>query len=471
MNLMSSAFSWYEEDVTAFLLSLDLPVYRKDTPMLEALQAEKTAFETHFQDVLCQNKFRAFSNTFYDSLVSLLSEISSIFQSLIDIICFYDTADMASAQFEFEHMMDSLLSHLFISNIYWPYLPTTFYRVRASSNEKLKAPKDLFHIPYKKRHLVSNERYSLAGHPCLYLASQLYVAWQECGYPHEYYYSEFQYQDNVSSDGNTDEWKFITFLSPRRVALKYFVAINQPEDKYLNLAQSCLLSYPLMFACSIVNLNGNSAFKPEYVIPQMLTQWVYRHYEAIKGIKYFSCFDADDTRVYNGFNVVMPVKNIDYRRGFSKDLIEQFKVSNPILIHTGLSAEEGAIIKRYKKDLLDTMRSTFREASDCLFDLYLLADLLDKAINNVDNSDMRLVISTVRNVARGGKRLLEEYSKTEIIERYRASATYSDRVEDKIKSFCSIFDRFKTETIDIAESFDSLIDRIPSHKNDEFFVI
>ena len=231
------------------------------------------------------------------------------------------------------------------------------------------------------------------------------------------------------------------------------------------------MSYPLVFACSIVNLNGNSAFKPEYVIPQMLTQWVYRHYDDIKGIKYFSCFDTDDTRVYNGFNIVMPVKNIDNRRGFSKDLIARFKLSIPEQLFTRLSEEKCAIIKQYKKDLFDTMRDTFREASDCLFDFYNIADLLDKAIRNADNSDMRLVISAVRNVIRNGERLLSDYSMTDIVDKKRAASAPSEQLDEIITSFCSIFTRFQTDIIEIAKDFDTMVDRIPSHKNEDFYSI
>lgn len=58
----------------------------------------------------------------------------------------------------------------------------------------------------------------------------------------------------------------------------WFVAKNEEEDYYIDLTRKYLSTYPLIFACSVVNLNGHSAFKQEFVIPQMLMQWVYRNY-------------------------------------------------------------------------------------------------------------------------------------------------------------------------------------------------
>lgn len=63
-------------------------------------------------------------------------------------------------------------------------------------------PDELFYIPLSKKAFVNNERFSLAGFPSLYLSSMLLLAWQECGYPKKYYYSEYQYEKLNGSRGN-----------------------------------------------------------------------------------------------------------------------------------------------------------------------------------------------------------------------------------------------------------------------------
>lgn len=459
-------YDWYEEDFVAFLLSLDLPAYRKDMPIDKAVKGEQESFVNAFNDMLTKKRFRFFSDAFYSELSSILPQISVNFNALSEIIECYDNAEMAKAEQKFDELLEALQEYLFIGDIYWPYHPTRFFRVRVSEKEKLSEPKDLFHIPYKKRHLITNERYSLAGHPCLYLASYLHIAWQECGYPHKYYYSEFQYQRDEEN-----EWKFITFLSPRYVANTWFVAINPPEDRYLKLAKSYLLTYPLIFACSIVNLNGNSAFKPEYVIPQMLTQWVYRHYDIAKGIKYFSCYNTDDIRHFNGYNVVLPAKNIDYRRGLSKDLVSKFKVSKPQLLENKLGENEAETVKKYKQDLIATFHDSFRESHDCLLRMYELTDLLDKSIRNTESTDMGLIICAIRNVSLCGSALIKNYPKEDVVDAIRSSATFSNRLEGKVTAFSSIYDRFKTDIIGTADAFDLLMDRITTPAPEEFYFV
>jgi hypothetical protein len=60
------------------------------------------------------------------------------------------------------------------------------YRVRsdraAASNGELSR-KDMFHVPFEKRRLVRNQRYSIAGLPCLYLGSSIWICWEEMGRP------------------------------------------------------------------------------------------------------------------------------------------------------------------------------------------------------------------------------------------------------------------------------------------------
>lgn len=461
---MLESYSWYEQDFTAFLLSLNLPAYRKNIPISKILDNEKKDFVRKFKNMIDLKRFRGFSDTFYDSLKKLLPRINVLFKELIDIIELYNNSDLAAAQHKFDNMMDSLRDYIFINQIGMDNGQNVFYRIRVSPNDKLKKRQDLFHIPYKKRHLASNERYSLAGHPCLYLSSQLYIAWQECGYPHSFYYSMFQYQPGSKQN----EWRFITFISPPKIASSYFVAINESEEKYLKIANSIILTYPLMFACSIVNPNGISSFKQEYIIPQMLTQWVYRHYDIIQGIIYFSCCGADDNYIYTGYNIVIPVKNIDSRSGFGKDLLKKFKVTIPVYIEYKLYKDEIKIVNLYKNDLLNVMHETFRESNECLYDLYLLTDLLDKAIRNASNSDMQFVISAVRNVKKSGQILISKYNKQKIIEKARSSINYSYLTEKKIKDFSDIFDRFQQDVLNIADKYDMLFYNKQSNIDYEF---
>lgn len=99
-----------------------------------------------------------------------------------------------------------------------------FFRVRASDYESPNIQKnadELFHISLSKRAYSNNERFSLAGFPSLYLSTMLPLAWQECGYPQKYYYSEYQYKFSVDEKTGErvpdNELKFLMIYSPDEI--------------------------------------------------------------------------------------------------------------------------------------------------------------------------------------------------------------------------------------------------------------
>jgi len=60
------------------------------------------------------------------------------------------------------------------------------YRLRADrtiSVDKRPSRKDIFHVPFQNRHRVGNQRYSIAGLPCLYLGSSIWICWEELNRP------------------------------------------------------------------------------------------------------------------------------------------------------------------------------------------------------------------------------------------------------------------------------------------------
>lgn len=56
---------------------------------------------------------------------------------------------------------------------------TDFYRMRSAEGYKVYDRKGIFQIAGEKRKLTSKLRFSDDGHPCLYLGSSLYIAWEE----------------------------------------------------------------------------------------------------------------------------------------------------------------------------------------------------------------------------------------------------------------------------------------------------
>ena len=57
------------------------------------------------------------------------------------------------------------------------------YRIRKAEVSGLFNKEEMFHIPFDKRHLITNGRYSINGIPSLYLCESTYICWEELGNP------------------------------------------------------------------------------------------------------------------------------------------------------------------------------------------------------------------------------------------------------------------------------------------------
>jgi RES domain len=194
---------------------------------------------------------------------------------------------------------------------------TTFYRLRSiKENSIILERKGLFHTPFEKRGLVSTNRYSLSGYPCLYLANSTFVAWKEI------------------SDGTGTQWyagaKFTNTipLSFIEIDLLPFKKRNFDDDisKYINLFTYSML-FPLLVACSIKVREHDrvNKFKSEYIIPQLLLEYVRKISTDIDGIKYRSTRINDEVSAWNYAIPPKQVSDLDY----CPTLKSLFKVSEP----------------------------------------------------------------------------------------------------------------------------------------------
>jgi hypothetical protein len=198
------------------------------------------------------------------------------------------------------------------------------YRVRRQLTASLSR-EDLFHIPFEKRHLVSTQRYSIPGLPCLYLGGSLYTCWAEMGRPpfHELHAAAFWLQEGKSV-------KILNF-SDRPARLLLYVnpeggIPNEPQIRALIVNHIVL--WPLMAMCSIVVKHRDAPYKPEYIFPQTVLQWVTKEHE-FDGICYFSTHvEAVTNHPLPPCNLVFPARVIK-PKGRCDRLRSLFKMAAP----------------------------------------------------------------------------------------------------------------------------------------------
>jgi len=175
--------------------------------------------------------------------------------------------------------------------------------------------KDTFHVPFEKSALVRNQRYSIAGLPSLYLGSSIWISWEELGRPDldSVFVSRFRIAEEVT---------VLDFQLPPHLAWQLYnyvlgVAKTDPPPAHTQdlvnryneaFIAACIVGWPLIAACSIRIDSRVGSFFPEYIIPQLLLQWVTKE-KKVDGIRYFST-RASHADYYVNTNLVFPAREI-----------------------------------------------------------------------------------------------------------------------------------------------------------------
>ena len=268
-------------------------------------------------------------------------EIEKNALGLIGVLRKYDEGKIVSASMDAFSLFDTMKSQLMI-RYSGAFRREVYYRIRGIREDDTFTleRKELFHIPHYKNYLVGTERYSMPGHPCLYLASQAELGWYECGKPVKFAIAKFdipQEEDNYL--------KFIDF-SEKLMPLKHsFISWfhNEKDDiedvrKYF---LKYLYTYPLRAACSVAVEHPGSKFIEEYVMPQLLLQWVVKDKD-FDGIRYESCNADENVKVLGGHNIVLVTKGFD-KDGLDIKLRNCVKIGNPEMIDTTTIAPDPRI--------------------------------------------------------------------------------------------------------------------------------
>ena len=143
----------------------------------------------------------------------------------------------------------------------------TYYKIR-STDEKRLSRKDLFHIPFNKRGIIGNNRFSISGYPCLYLGRSIYTCWEELRRP-------------AISNTWVTAFKFQKGLEILDLRLCRKIDSLLEEESYYMLL-------PYILASSIRTHEENSVFKPEYIIPQLLLHSVIKKRKKYSGVIFTS---------------------------------------------------------------------------------------------------------------------------------------------------------------------------------------
>lgn len=304
----------------------------------------------------------------YISLVSALEEIEegvigeikALCTTLSDVLELYYDGRKGEAYMMFSTIMngDAETEGLFASIGNVEVNPEElYYRARERKIGENFSIIDMFHIPLNKRGIVSTQRYSSPGYPCLYLGNTVYSCWEEL--------RRIPF-DNLMFSAYKVKYAFKVF--DMRVP-------NDSDYSPEKLVQT-IKRVPLMLACSFVVKNSSDVFKPEYIIPQMLVETIISNNRKITqldkskmdpnviwGVIYTSTHVSNDFPYGKMFleNIVLPVIESNTTSHYCYFLASLFEISRPSCYEYESLKDNPSRIYMYKFDQEKTEEEVLQE--------------------------------------------------------------------------------------------------------------
>ncbi len=207
----------------------------------------------------------------------------------------------------------------------------SFFRIRLSDKNFPFEREEMFHIPFELRNKVSTQRFSIPGFPSLYLGRTVYICWEELNRP------------------SIDKIQAIKFKNIKAIKLLDLTPPNK-NCKDIDELYRFFMTFPLIMCCSVKVRDYSDTFKPEYIIPQLLLQWI-RNNDVLDGIQYKSTHI--NSKVFNEnselINIVLPVKT-SKESGLCNKLVSYFESTQTLSWNLHQFATGGQIFMYSSED-------------------------------------------------------------------------------------------------------------------------
>jgi len=284
--------------------------------------------------------------------LSLLTRVRSFIKAINNSVSNYYDGFTYKAYDGFSTSLNNIIE--FHNNVALSYVEPneTFYKIRVDKSLSLKSREDNFHIPFNFRHFCATQRYSIPGIPSIYLGSTSYLSYEELGRPsiETSYISRFETKKLIRIIEIQTIYNFIDSYDGGEVI-----------DRFKNVLRYLIL-FPLYFTTTIRVVETASSFKTEYIIPQLLMQFIgasNKDDDAIRGVKFPSSklnyVTSDDHR---HFSYVFPIVKSN-KSGFCGYLSSVFHLSKPKLISDTLGKTEVDVnLGSYEHSDFDTLDKT-----------------------------------------------------------------------------------------------------------------
>lgn len=230
------------------------------------------------------------------------------------------------------------------------------YRIRNVNENKVYTRKDIFHTPFGLRSKIGTCRYSIAGYPCLYLATNLDLCVLETPKQDNSQMtiaSRFQIIRNYHNDKCFDIKVIELGVKPQHFLERtqddnftYDIErivdrLNEIDLESPEIMNNYLLWYPVIAASSFIRVCKTDPFASEYIVPQLMMEWIRlsAKKEEYYGIRYFSC--ANERASEMGMNYVFPAfYDKSSHDSHCRILTNVFRLTDPVMLHDYLDKSD-----------------------------------------------------------------------------------------------------------------------------------
>lgn len=266
------------------------------------------------------------SNT--EWLSDSLSVIKSYIRDIKRTIKFYFAGDLLKANNIIKRLLNKITTNpcvCHIEDLYCDAESLHWFRARTSDYTPLNS-KDMKHIPFSKRSIITDQRYSINGIPCLYLGSSVMVCWEELNRPTPDTLWVNRYMQNQAYNSAL---RILNFSTTAHMLGNFDVYIGGHFNRAAFL-KNFFEIWILQSACSVTVKEQKRSFIAEYVIPQLIMQNIKS--AGIDGVMYFSVKMKNAYYTPCGWiarNLAIPAFD-ENKSDYSQEIDKIFRMSEPI---------------------------------------------------------------------------------------------------------------------------------------------
>lgn len=309
------------------LIKYDFELSRGNNSVSECLDNHLREYINDLKECL-KDTNNSIGEEFHSVLNKKIEFIEDICNRIVEVSESYRNGRIRESYEKSEELFDNLSGYFFV---HVNYEDNEYYRIRKGDfrikegEDTKKKKSELYHIKNNKRNLINSYRYSISGFPCLYISQGFELAWFECGMPSQFSYCKMRLDGKRLRLIDFSENPYNLRVNINNKLINYSDNEDYKEKIYQELL-NYIITYPIAISCSLKVEKRNDAFVEEYIIPQMLMQWI-KNSNKFDGVIYKSSLNTTLIKGIQAKNIVLPTK--EFREdGLDKRLADNISVSD-----------------------------------------------------------------------------------------------------------------------------------------------